>query len=373
MNRGFRLLLLLMTAVPLYAQSELNFAQLAVGGNPAYETVLQIVNEVESSNPIVISVYQGQLSGAANGTPMAVHFDGAAASPTFSTTLAPFQELTTILTGDAGALKNGWLRVRSTLAGGKISGNLIFRQRGAAGLTDSVGATTPQRFRQAIIQLDQRETGSDSGIALVNPDTAEVVVLLDLFQGANRFATPVSVKLQPNQHYAKLVSEIYPGFGNRQGTLIVEAAAGRSVPCMALRLDGAQLTSIPVRPLGFVFSYTVSNDGGAVTEKGYWMFDQTGFNLIGTGFVETPSASGPFEVTGSWQGTNFQFRYRKVFSGGTIGMVVFNGTSAGSESTVGSDGKSKAVTGKVTTIGSDGKVVSVDNFSAYHKFGSPPQ
>jgi hypothetical protein len=142
---------------------------------------------------------------------------------------------------------------------------------------------------------------------------------------------------------------------------------------MALRLDSGHLTSIPVRPLGFAFQYTVTSNSGGSIETGFWMFDLVGFNLVGTGKVETPSPGSFFEVTGSWLGTNFQFRYRKILPGNAVGMMVFNGTSAGPESTVGTDGKSKGVSGKVTTIGADGQVVSVYNFTAYHKFGLPAQ
>jgi hypothetical protein len=373
MRHCFALLPVLLLAAPLCAQSDLAFPQMAVGGNPAYETVLQITNEVEASNPILISVYQGLLAGAANGTALPVRFDGGAPTTTNAVTLTPFQEYTTILTGTGATLMNGWVRVQSTIAGGKISGNLIFRQRSGTTVVDSVGSTTPQRFRQAIVQLDTREAGSDAGLAFVNADNSPVVVTLDLFKGQVPAASSLPVTLQPNQHYAKLLSEMFPGFGNQQGTLVIEAAPNRAVSCMALRLDGGRLTSIPVRPLGFSFAYSVTSDAGGTLETGFWMFDMVGFNLIGSGKIESPSPAELSEVTGSWIGTNFQFRYRKVFQDGTVGVVVFNGTSAGRESTAGADGKSKAVTGKVTTLGPDGRVISLNNFTAFHKFGSPPQ
>ena len=174
--------LLVICAAPAYAQSDLVFAHIALGGNPAYETVLQVINEVEADNPIVIEVYQGRLSGAANGTPLPVAFDGGVPAATRSVTLAPFQELTTLLTVDGTTLRNGWLRVRSSLAGGKISANLLFRQRSGSTIIDSVGATSPQKYRRAVIQVDQREAGSDTGVAFVNSDSTPVNVTLDLYQ-----------------------------------------------------------------------------------------------------------------------------------------------------------------------------------------------
>ncbi len=365
--------LLLALRAPLCAQSELDFAHLAVGGSPAYETVLQIANEVESANSVTIDVFQGSLAGSANGTPMTVRFDDGTAAASRTVTLTPYQEFTAVLSGTDNTLKNGWVRVRSATSGGKISGNLLFRQRSGSTLIDSVGVTGVQRLRRGIVQMDHRDAGSNSGVAFVNPDTTAVTVTLDLFQGPNRIASPVLVTLQPNQHYAKLVSEIFPTFWSQQATLVVETAAGRALPFLALRLDGAQLTSIPVRPLGFTFQYTITNDAGTTVETGFWQFDFSGFNLAGTGTIETPARAELPEVTGSWMGTNFQFRYRKTLPGNNVGIVVFNGSSAGAESTMDANGRSRAVTGKVTTIGADGQVVSVNNFSAFHKFGAPAQ
>jgi hypothetical protein len=365
--------LLLWAALPLYGQSNLVFPHLAVGGTPTYETVLQLMNEVGTDNPIVIDVYQGRLSGSANGNPLAVRFDGSPASASRSVTLSPYQELATVLTGDTTALKVGWLRVRSTIAGGKISGTLLFRQRSGNTLLDSVGVGAAQRFRRAVIQVDQRETGSNTGLAFANPDDSAVTVTLDLFQGSTRVASPILVTLQPNQHYTRLFSEIYPFFGAQQGTLILEAAPSRAVPVVALRLDGSNLTSIPVRPLGFSFQYSVTGEGGATTESGWWIFDLAGFNVMGTGKIEFPASADISDIAGSWAGTNFQFSYRKLLRDGTTGTVVFGGISAGQESTVGVDGKEKAVIGKAITIGADGQTVSVGTFTAFHKFGSGPQ
>jgi hypothetical protein len=287
--------------------------------------------------------------------------------------LTPFQELSTVITSGDGVLRNGWVRVRSTTPGAKISGNLLFRQRNTAGtVTGSVGVTSPQRFRHSIIQVDNRDAGSDTGVAFVNPDSSPVTITIDLFQGVNPVAPQVTATLQPNQHFARLVSEMFPTFLRQQGTLVIETAAGRAAPFVTLRLDGSQLTSLPVRPLGFVFQYTVRDAANAIVESGYWLFDFVGFDLVGTGRIETPTASDVGGVSGSWQGTNFQFRYRKVLPDNTVGMVVFNGTSAGQESTVDSASNARAITGKVTTLRADGTALSVNNFTAFHKFGNPP-
>ena len=95
-------------------QSELNFPQMAVGGSPAYETVLQILNDVETSNTINIEVFQGSSSPSTNGTPLQVRFDGGAPESSRSVTLTPFQEFTTVLSASDATSRNGWIRVRSS-------------------------------------------------------------------------------------------------------------------------------------------------------------------------------------------------------------------------------------------------------------------
>ena len=359
-------------SLSVMGQSDLAFPHMAVGGSPAFETVLQIISEVETSAAVTIDVFQGG-TGPGNGSPLSVRFDGGAATTSRSLQLTPFQELSTIITSADGTLRNGWVRVRSTTTGAKLSGSLIFRLKNTAGtVTESVGVTSPQRFRHSVIQVDNREAGSDTGVAFINPDSTPVTVTLDLFQGLNPAAPTVTATLQPNQHFARLVSEMFPTFLRQQGTLVVETAANRSIPFVTLRLDGANLTSLPVRPLGFVFQYTVRDTANTIVETGYWLFDFVGFDLVGTGRVETPTAADLGGVSGSWAGTNFQFRYRKVFPDNSIGMVVFNGTSAGQESTVDSGSNARNITGKVTTIRADGTVASTNNFTAFHKFGNPP-
>ncbi|MBI2821111.1 MAG: hypothetical protein HYX74_02700 [Acidobacteria bacterium] len=345
---------------------------MAVGGNPAFETVLQIANDVETNNSVIIEVLQGSSAGPANGAPLPVSFDGGPLTASQTVTLAPFQEFTTVLSVADTTPQNGWVRVRSNTTGGKISGNLLFRQRSGGTVIDSVGVSSPQRFRHAIIQVDNREPGSNTGLAFVNPDSTPVTVTIALYQGTRLVSTPpFSQTLQPRQHFAKFVSEMFPSFRREQGTLVIETGAGRSVPYVTLRLDGSQLTSLPVRPLGFTFQYTVRDSDGAVVEAGFWMFDFVGFDLVGVGRRDSDPRGAFFAVSGSWIGTNFQFRYRVTFPDGTTGMAAFKGTSAGAESTVDAGGNRRAVTGTVTTLGADGQARSINNFTAFHKFGPP--
>ncbi len=364
MRRCVGIFIFLLSFAPMMAQSDLAFPQIAVGGQ--FETVLQIINEVATNNNIVIDVFQGSSAGAANGTPFPVRFDGGSPLASRTLTLTSFQELTTILTTTDTVAKNGWVRIRSTTPGGKISGNLLFRQKSGTAVIDSVGVSSPQRFRYAVIQVDSREDGTNTGVAFVNPDTTPVNVTIDLYQ-ADRFVATFPQTLQPNQHFAKFVSEMFPTFGKQQGKLKVSTQARNAIPYLTLRADGIQLTGIPVRPLGLVFQYTVSSSGTTV-ETGSWMFDFVGFDLIGLRRKDSDPAGSFFGARGIWSGNNFKVSYRTQFSDNSIGVVVFSGTSAGVESTLDGSGTNQPITGKVTTIGANGQALPVNDFSAVLKF-----
>lgn len=351
---------LFVLAVPCWAQSDLAFPHIAVGG--PYETVVQVANEVAADNSIVIEVFRGRLAGSANGTPFPVRFDNGAPASSRAVTLHSYQEMSTVLTLQDSTVQNGWVRIRSTTAGGKMSGNLIFRQRESGKIADSVGVASSQRFRYAVIQIDEREEGAYTGVAFVNPGLSAVTVAIDLYQADKKIGS-FAQTLEPNQHFARLMTEVFPGFSGQQGTAVITTTAGTSVPILALRLDGIQLTSIPVRPLGFVFRYEVKTPGDVPVETGFWMFDFADFDLTGLGRRDTDPPGAFYGVRGNWLGNSFQFTRRIELEGGTFGMVVFNGTSSGKEATDGS-----RITGKVTTTGADGQAVSTNNFSAYHLF-----
>jgi hypothetical protein len=333
---------------------------MVVGG--PYETVVQVANEVAADNSVVIDVFRGRLAGSANGTPFPVRFDGGSPASSQTVTLHAYQEMSTVLTVQDTAVQNGWVRIRSTTAGGKMSGNLIFRQREGGKIVDSVGVASSQRFRYAVVQIDEREEGAYTGVAFANPEPATVTVAIDLYQ-ADKNIGSFAQTLEPNQHFARLMTEIFPGVARQQGTAVITTTSGMSVPILALRLDGTQLTSIPVRPLGFVFQYEIKTPGDAPVETGIWMFDFADFDLTGLGRKDTGPPGRFYGVRGNWLGNSFQFTRRIGLEGGGNGMVVFNGVSSGKETTDGSK-----ITGKVTTIGADGQVVSINSFSAYHLF-----
>ncbi len=352
------LLLSLLVSIPLWAQSDLPFPQIIVG--ESFETVVQISNDVASDDTLTFEVFSG--TQGENGQPFPVQFDGGEVTAVTERYLAPFQELSVRLNLGGSNLKVGWLRVRSAVSGGKVSGSLFYRVKSGDRVLESVGVTSSKRYRFAQIQLDHRDQASDTGVGFVNPDDSPVQVTIDLFQG-ERFLAQYTHALEPNQHFAKLVSEIFPEFSGTVGTLLVETSASRAIPFLTLRLDGDQLTSLPVRPLGFSLQYELWDPDAGRVESGFWVLESEGHNIVGFGRRSGDTSSENYRVLGSWEGTSFQCAFRRILEDETIGVVVFNGISQGIEK---SDGV--PITGNATVLGAEGKPVAVYEFVAFNKY-----
>lgn len=358
MRRFIGLLIWFMTLPALRAQSDLAFPQIIVG--ESFETVVQIANDVASDDVVTFEAFSGASDD--NGQPLLVQFDGAEPAAITQRELSPFQELSITLDLRGSDLKVGWLRVKSSVSGGKISGSLLYRVKDGDTVLESVGVTSARRYRFAQIQLDHKGAFSDTGVGFVNPDDLPVEVTIDLFQG-ERFLGRFVHTLEPRQHFARLVSDFFPDFKDRLGTLLVETSASRAIPFLTLRLDGQQLTSLPVRPLGFTLRYELWDENSGKVETGFWILESEGHNIVGWGSQAGDSEGEDYLVLGSWQGTSFQCAFRRTLEDGSVGIVVFNGTSQGLEQSNG-----EPITGKATLLGADGLQRAVYDFTAFSQY-----
>lgn len=360
MTRGLLPLVLLVTMGQSVGQSELAFPQIVVG--ESFETVVQVSNNVAVNDSVTFEVFSGESADLANGAPLAVQVDGAVPSATFVRQLSPFQDLSLRLSLADSGLRAGWLRIRSNTPGGKVSASLFYRIRQGTKVLDSVGVTSAERFRFAQIQFDDREEAASTGVAFINPDDTPVDIAIDLYRGEERLET-LTLQLAPHQHFARLASELFPQQSADLATMVIETSASRSIPILTLRLDGTQLTSMPVRPFGFSLQYEIRDESEALLETGYWVFDSNEFKLIGSGTRTDLAPNESFTVVGTWFGNSFQCFHRQALEDGSFGTVVFNGTSEGVEKTAGAP-----IVGRVTHLDGAGNVLSVNQFSAFSKF-----
>ncbi|MGW8179507.1 MAG: hypothetical protein ACWGQW_12220, partial [bacterium] len=168
----------LVVCMPIRAQSDLTFPQIIVG--ESFETVVQIGNDVATDDVLNFEAFSGAFDDS-NGEPLPVQFDGGEPTAVAQRVLAPFQELSVRLRLSGSELKVGWLRIRSSVSGGKVSGNLFYRVKNGDVVLESVGVTSSKRYRFAQIQLDHNDQASDTGVGFVNPDDEDVTVMIDLF------------------------------------------------------------------------------------------------------------------------------------------------------------------------------------------------
>lgn len=343
------------------AQTDLSFPQIVVG--EAFETIVQVANEVAVADQVVFETFTGeQPPDSPGGDPLAVRFDGGPPATSLIRSLAPFEEITLGISLEGAPLQPGWLRVRSLTPGGKVTAGLFYRVTSNGRVLDSVGVPDTRRQRFARIQFDDRDQGSDTGVALINPEDEGVEVAVDLYQGERQLSRN-EFWLGPRQHFARLVREIFPQAEQLAGTLIIETSASRPIPMLTLRVDGSQLTSLAVRPLGMSLQYEVRDSDGVLVESGSWILDSQGLNLEGTGRRDGDPLAPSFPVVGTWRGRHFLCLQPWELSGTETGAVVFNGFSQGEEKSEG-----VPITGKVTYLDAEGKAVATHAFSAFHKF-----
>jgi len=340
-------------------QSDLSFPQIIVG--ESFETIVQVSNDVAVPDTVVLESFSEGTGEGGRGIPFPVQVNGGNPATESSFPISSFAEATFRLSLP-GPLKAGWVRVRSTSPGGKISASLYYRILQDTQVLDSVGVTNSKRYRFAQIQVDDREQSASTGVAFINPDDAPVHITADLFQGEKQVGH-FEQELEPLAHLAKLVSELFPSAGKIAGTLVLEASANRSIPILTLKIDGTQLTSLPVRPFGFSLQYEIRGESGDLAESGYWTLDSEGFSLFGSGWKDGDTSGSTYTLAGSWIGTGFQCLMRPAEAGSPSRLLVFVGSSAGQEITAG-----QPITGKVTEFDSEGRVLSTRNFTAFNKY-----
>jgi hypothetical protein len=238
-----------------------DFPQIAAGGDPAgvnYVTIIQAVN----NNSFGTSAHLALFSDT--GTPLSVLIDGQGPQSTLDFTLASGATRQIQLTAN-GAVTAGWMQI--TYFPSDAATTVILQFRSGTTLLSEVGI---QPVSSAILGADfaaetDTSTGLNTGIALVNPTSTAsgvVVTLWDPATGNALASTPIS--LSANGHIAKYLTELFPTAANItkirtqvslsacSDTKCTAAPASGNLMATALRLNGAQSTTIPIieRPGG---------------------------------------------------------------------------------------------------------------------------
>ncbi len=278
--------LLEIPASPVPAGSTaLIFAHLAAGGG--YSTTFTLVNTGDSTaeGSLVLTGQDGQplnvtLAGPSIGKESAlVHSE--AASNTYPISLAPggSARVTASRSGMPDA-RSGWAHL--DFSGGSVSGVATFQLAQGNAPSTIAGVLASQMVDSAVIPVDSSDAQSRyAGFAVANPGTTDVHITVSAI---NREGTLVKqVRLDPlgaQKQVAKFLHQIMPQETNFQGSMVVSADPGEKLAVVALNLNQALYTAIPVipqqSPWQLVWSDEFNGPDGSAADSSKWIMETGG-------------------------------------------------------------------------------------------------
>jgi glucose/arabinose dehydrogenase len=157
--------------------------------------------------------------------------------------LGPGDTLSLTTDGRSDPLYSGWVEIE---ADGFFSGSLLYRFDSKSGLLLSEAGVGPGEPVSVFTAAGFRDLtrGLETGIALANPNSSEVTILLTVRQGGQEMATTHMV-LGPNSQTALFLGELAALPHVFSGTIGVEADSP-VVATLLRTLNGLPLSSLPV-------------------------------------------------------------------------------------------------------------------------------
>ncbi len=205
-----------------------------------YRTTFMLVNDTAFDISGSIAFFDDA------GKPLVLALDNAPGS-TFPFTLRQNSQRRFVTSGE-GNVKAGWALIESDqplngTSGFEIrdSGGFIY---GDVGVSESFLGTTFTIF------ADTTGTNVNTGLALVNPDTANSNNLkLEIFGMDGKKAGEATLSLGPRGHIARFLTELFPkvaNIGQFEGSVVITSTDQRKFGGITLRITGDQLTSLPM-------------------------------------------------------------------------------------------------------------------------------
>ena len=235
-----------------YVPVPVAFPQIAVGGDPAaqnYITLLQLVNNNSSFTTGHIQLFSD------SGSPLPVLFDGQGPQSTMDVKLDSGQSEQIQITLN-GAITAGWMLITYTPSDALTT--VILQFRSGTTLLSEIGVAPAFDTMTATDLAAETDVGLNTGIALANPDTINAYMFVRLWDpntGASLATTTVT--LPPNGHTAKFLTDLFPNVLSIKqiraevsidqcSSSTCTSSGGNGFLGTAVRLDGDQFTAIPV-------------------------------------------------------------------------------------------------------------------------------
>jgi hypothetical protein len=212
----------------------------AIGGtNQFMQTSITVVNDSTYMVAATLQFYENA------GGALTLTIDKVSDS-SFSFSLSPGQ-MKRLVTSGTGSVKSGWALLRSDQP---LAATCSFSLRTTSGgILSDVGVE--ESFENTEFTLFADTIGNaDTAMALVNPsETDPATLTLELYNSTGAVKDSRTVTLQPREHLAKFVTEVFretTGISEFEGSLVVKG--NRPVAGITLRTLGALLTSVPMVP-----------------------------------------------------------------------------------------------------------------------------
>ncbi len=227
-------------ADPVSGANTLVFPQIANGdfGGGSYVTTLILVNRTGTTTGGEVKFFKS------DGAPMTVRMTDGQTGSRFPF-IAPSRGSIMLQTDGTGPFLFGYAQVSGN---GPMGGTVLFSQLSPgsqcvseSGVGDSRQGT---RFSVPLIFVRGR---SDTGIAFANGSSRPVDLVLTLRNQAGAAQGTQPVPLVAGQHLPKFASEFFPVMQNHpEFSGSIEVTATAPVSAIALKLEGALLTTFPV-------------------------------------------------------------------------------------------------------------------------------
>ena len=166
------------------------------------------------------------------------------------------------------------------------------QQIGASLFQASVVASPPVTLTDVVINVNP-QTGSNTGVAIVNPNTAAATVTLSAGNQQGAAIATRTITIGPQQQISAFVTELFPGNPTfLQGiTGLLFISSNVPIGVLGLAFSGGTFSSLPVA--GQLNGTTANNTGTPVTATSNGVTITSTSSVVGTSFAPlTPSFNG---------------------------------------------------------------------------------
>jgi hypothetical protein len=292
---GMVFLLLMTFAAPAFAQRYTVFPQFASGGGLSCE--LFFANQgLTAVSPVVVSFFD------INGKPLTVTSNlGVGSQFAFTLGLGVTQLLS--ITPPSTQI-TGYVVVEYPSPGSPVRASLIYASAQGGPVQIDLGVPQQEQGDHFSFPVEVNSSeGIDTAVALINPvafnnGVAETLVL-NLINTDGSIQANTTVAMQPGQHIAQFIDQLFPGLNNFIGSISVSSPFGVGV--LALRQNGQAFGGISTDggPLlgPFVLTGTPIQDQEPSNTTATAM-SITSSTII-TGAISTPKDADAFKITGN--------------------------------------------------------------------------